>query len=258
MNLSSTIHRILFLLLVALATVLPAHAWYDPGQGRWCSRDPIGEQGGANLYGFVGNDPVRYRDVLGLRVVSNVPPPGYQGAWDSKDEAGSYGSRSARASTIRDASRNEQREYCGIICCKESAFVISIPHPGQERPYTISGGTKVYDRGPAKCNPRMDQNGRPVTCPDSTWTYSGEYHSHIDIPGQDRFSEGDYERVNGEDGKNDGTGLPLYVGTPDGKVRRLDPDPNKSQRNEPHDGVIVPDTWDHEGKFRDFGKRPEK
>jgi uncharacterized protein RhaS with RHS repeats len=34
--------------------------------GRWPSRDPIGERGGINLYGMVGNDPVNRRDVLGL------------------------------------------------------------------------------------------------------------------------------------------------------------------------------------------------
>jgi len=32
----------------------------------WPSRDPIGERGGANLYGFVGNDGLNGRDFLGL------------------------------------------------------------------------------------------------------------------------------------------------------------------------------------------------
>jgi hypothetical protein len=32
----------------------------------WPSRDPIGEQGGVNLYGFVGNDGVNKWDYLGL------------------------------------------------------------------------------------------------------------------------------------------------------------------------------------------------
>ncbi|MCB1097032.1 MAG: hypothetical protein KDN22_15775, partial [Verrucomicrobiae bacterium] len=30
----------------------------------WLSRDPIGERGGPNLYGFVGNDGVNWFDVL--------------------------------------------------------------------------------------------------------------------------------------------------------------------------------------------------
>ncbi|MBR4250628.1 MAG: hypothetical protein IKQ24_10810, partial [Verrucomicrobia bacterium] len=32
---------------------------------RWLSRDPIEEQGGLNLYGFVNNDPVNMWDLLG-------------------------------------------------------------------------------------------------------------------------------------------------------------------------------------------------
>ena len=40
--------------------------YYDPQTGRWLSRDPIGERGGLNLYGFVGNHPVGRIDFLGL------------------------------------------------------------------------------------------------------------------------------------------------------------------------------------------------
>lgn len=39
--------------------------WCDPQTGRWLSRDPIGEMGGFNLYGFVGNDALNQVDVLG-------------------------------------------------------------------------------------------------------------------------------------------------------------------------------------------------
>jgi len=39
---------------------------YDPVTGRWPSRDPVGEKGGLNLYGFVGNDGVNAWDILGL------------------------------------------------------------------------------------------------------------------------------------------------------------------------------------------------
>jgi len=40
--------------------------YYNPTQGRWLSRDPSEEQGGANLYGFVGNDPQDSVDYFGL------------------------------------------------------------------------------------------------------------------------------------------------------------------------------------------------
>ncbi len=39
---------------------------YDSASGRWLSRDPIGEAGGENLYGFVGNDPVNRVDLWGF------------------------------------------------------------------------------------------------------------------------------------------------------------------------------------------------
>ena len=42
------------------------YRYYDPVTGRWPSRDPIGEKGGLNLYGFVGNDGVDANDPLGL------------------------------------------------------------------------------------------------------------------------------------------------------------------------------------------------
>ena len=48
--------------------------YYDPRHGRWLSRDPVGEEGGLNLYGFVGNDGVNQVDVLGLDLLrkSNI------------------------------------------------------------------------------------------------------------------------------------------------------------------------------------------
>jgi RHS repeat-associated protein len=42
------------------------YRFYDPETGRWPSRDPIGEQGGLNLYGFVGNRSTGWIDILGL------------------------------------------------------------------------------------------------------------------------------------------------------------------------------------------------
>jgi RHS repeat-associated protein len=39
---------------------------YDPALQRWITRDPIGEMGGINLYGFVGNNALGWVDPLGL------------------------------------------------------------------------------------------------------------------------------------------------------------------------------------------------
>jgi RHS repeat-associated protein len=41
--------------------------YYNPSTGRWLSRDPAEEdEGGPNLYGFVGNNPINQTDILGL------------------------------------------------------------------------------------------------------------------------------------------------------------------------------------------------
>ncbi len=40
--------------------------YYSPSMGRFINRDPIEEQGGLNLYGFVGNNAVNRVDILGL------------------------------------------------------------------------------------------------------------------------------------------------------------------------------------------------
>ena len=45
---------------------------YDPSIGRWTAKDPIDfDGGGANLFGYVGNDPVDYMIRMGLPVFSS-------------------------------------------------------------------------------------------------------------------------------------------------------------------------------------------
>ena len=48
------------------------YRYYDSELGRWLNRDPIEEEGGVNLYGFVGNDGVNKLDPNGEFVISGT------------------------------------------------------------------------------------------------------------------------------------------------------------------------------------------
>jgi hypothetical protein len=61
------------------------YRYYIPKLGRWLSRDPIGERGGNNLYGFVGNDGVNRVDAYGLWAIEHNNSTSYAIA---KREAG--------------------------------------------------------------------------------------------------------------------------------------------------------------------------
>ncbi len=52
----------LMVILALLSVAGPVQAFYNPSTGRWLSRDPIGEQGGKNLYGFNYDNPIQFYD----------------------------------------------------------------------------------------------------------------------------------------------------------------------------------------------------
>ena len=49
------------------------YRYYDPQHGRWISRDPIEENGGVNLYGFLSNSPIMLFDKNGLSFLPGIP-----------------------------------------------------------------------------------------------------------------------------------------------------------------------------------------
>ena len=69
-NLRSFLLAIVSLILLSQT----AQAHYDPNIGRFINRDPIEEEGGANLYGFVRNAPLSKVDRLGLDIIDDMQP----------------------------------------------------------------------------------------------------------------------------------------------------------------------------------------
>lgn len=49
------------------------YRFYNPSIGKWVTRDPFGEAGGVNVYGFTLNNPVNWIDPFGLIVLPPNP-----------------------------------------------------------------------------------------------------------------------------------------------------------------------------------------
>ena len=81
-----TRYSIVVITLAVCALAESAAAYYGPRQGRFISRDPIGEQGGLNLYCYTRNSPPARYDPLGQVDQPNPGPPG--GGWSRKLEWG--------------------------------------------------------------------------------------------------------------------------------------------------------------------------
>jgi RHS repeat-associated protein len=109
------------------------YRYYDPLTGRWPSRDPIGETGGVNLYGFVGNNGVDWIDNLGWQ------PEKLPGLGPHAPSSGGIpiSPGHGRPSAAEQRAVNELFEEFGCHSC------------GEKCPGTKSGNA-VFDHQPSK------------------------------------------------------------------------------------------------------------
>lgn len=102
--------------------------YYNPGTGRWISRDPIEERGGVNLYGMVGNNPISIVDIRGCYGVG--PGYGTSGIVDGIIKAPVVADPSwtdhIRGLEIGDNSKWFSEHYSGWLAFSKSYYIEAI------------------------------------------------------------------------------------------------------------------------------------
>ena len=155
---------------------LATYRAYDPDLGRWLNRDPIAEDGGLNLYGYVFGDPTNSvdRDGLRSRRYSSAAEAARAGAVDDLLHA-------SGGKIIRGAI-----EFGGFVCKAKC---------GGSTPYYYTGPTKGRAGGP-KNGPNVSTHSNlddfEPCDPDET---VGVHYAHPDgtaIPSFDSRKSGNF------------------------------------------------------------------
>ena len=144
---------------------------YDPELGRWISEDPLGEEGGLNLYGYVGNSPLMGVDPLGLADSNEDHLPEGAGGAGGGSGTHSLGNLGGRAGcTFSSAGRGPVQVQRG------SRTEPKLPPKTivNEKGVTIKHYYRSGDHGPAHLHvegqgaaTKIGQNGKPLThCPE--------------------------------------------------------------------------------------------
>ena len=120
---------------------------YSATLGRWINRDPIGESGGVNLFGYVGGKPICFVDPLGLRPGDwfTTPREAADDALDSVEESNDP---------------NKVVEYAGQL--------------GQDKGRAKQGKCSFMASPPQKGGPHSSSPGLPL----GGLTRYGDYHNH--------------------------------------------------------------------------------
>ncbi len=149
---------------------------YGPAMGRWLSRDPIGEAGGINLYGYVDNRPLTHIDPEGLASLNLFEPT---------DPLHTYANRQPSTPGIFNVAGHGGPGYAWdsnsslLPPVKLANLILTSPnyHPGDVLVLDVcDAATPRSDGKPSYAEAVANALGRPLFAPNTKVTYDGNGH----------------------------------------------------------------------------------
>lgn len=152
-------------------------AFYSPEQGRWLSRDPADEAGGANLYSFCGNSPISFVDFLGLLTSSEALTHYQHGADDPKHTTERTPLRMSfsEIDTTKFSVTQFPKVADQLKGCKPGTYQIRWGDKKDNIPFSTSGDQALF-----LGNITLKLEGTLVIREDGNWDFTGQLKSFDD------------------------------------------------------------------------------
>ncbi len=118
---------LLLSVLILGSFAFQTQAYYHPDEGRWLSRDPIGEGGGVHLYAYVFNAPIQGLDALGLSDLKFVVGGDLKDAYGFNGSSGNPRSivdQALLATQVKNAIEAYKKET-GLDCSLDVEYALS-------------------------------------------------------------------------------------------------------------------------------------